>query len=352
MSATRFRFIDALRGAAALAVLLSHLPGLGPVHEWLDYGQLGVPVFFVISGFVIAASNANQRLTAGYIGRFILRRSLRLDPPYWTMLFIMVALAMPVGPLDVLSNMFYLQRILNSPLILSVSWTLCQEVQLYLFYVMSMALFQRLPGNGLITGLIAQGALAAFAVFTGHWYWHELFVPYWPQFFAGALAYWCVARRVHWGFAVAFLALVAARLYMHPAFLTVVCTAALLLILRERMATLGSGRVPQFFGRISYSLYLTHMPVAGYLYDHMHGVPVVPRTVIILAACLAAAVAMYFLVERTALGWSARVAKTPRPHRLNAAAAAAPLPASAVQGTTSASPIGAAPLPEPVVAVG
>ena len=45
------RYIDGLRAVAVLAVIVYHLqPG------WLPGGFAGVDVFFVISGFVVAAS--------------------------------------------------------------------------------------------------------------------------------------------------------------------------------------------------------------------------------------------------------------------------------------------------------
>ena len=61
----RFSFVDALRGIAALAVVLfhafegNHIPQLIPVMpRWItdiiDHGNLGVAIFFVLSGFVIA----------------------------------------------------------------------------------------------------------------------------------------------------------------------------------------------------------------------------------------------------------------------------------------------------------
>jgi peptidoglycan/LPS O-acetylase OafA/YrhL len=308
----RFRFIDALRGVAALAVLFAHLTEFGRYNRWANWGVLGVPVFFVISGFVIAASNADQNLTANYVGRFILRRSLRLDPPYWVMLLIVIAFVSPLSPGDTFANMFYLHRILDAPAALNVAWTLCQEVQLYLFFVVSMAVFQKIGGgNARVSGTIAQAALAVFSVFTAHLYWHEFFIPHWYQFFAGVLAYWCASGRLHWGLVAAYLVLVSSRLYGDHSAVTVVCTATVLLVLRDRMTTLGSGRIPQFFGRISYSLYLAHVPFYALLCAYMEPGPV--RVVTSVVGSVLAGWALYHFVERTALGWSAHVGKTAPP---------------------------------------
>ena len=75
----RFRTIDGLRGIAAMAVVLFHLNEAtvltyGPwVHRsiasLLAHGYLGVDVFFVISGFVIAYSVRNADLSLGFVGR-------------------------------------------------------------------------------------------------------------------------------------------------------------------------------------------------------------------------------------------------------------------------------------------
>ncbi len=86
----RFLFVDGLRGVAALAVVLFHFRGavnetagdwIWPVFEKLfSYGYLGVDIFFVISGLVIPLSVRNAKHTPGFLLRFAVRRSIRLDP--------------------------------------------------------------------------------------------------------------------------------------------------------------------------------------------------------------------------------------------------------------------------------
>src|SRR5688500_14125008 len=95
--AGRFVFIDALRGLACLWVLTHHLffneifgkvlrPAVHNAVEILAFcGSFGVQIFFVLSGFVIAHSLRDTTLNPRSVGLFILRRQLRLDPPYWVM---------------------------------------------------------------------------------------------------------------------------------------------------------------------------------------------------------------------------------------------------------------------------
>src|SRR5438093_125008 len=106
----RFVFVDALRGVAALLVAWHHITLWGPLESHSNRllpdfaltiarnGQYGVQMFFVISGFVIAYSIRGARVTTGVLGSFALRRSLRLDPPYWTAIVCVLALHV-FGPL-------------------------------------------------------------------------------------------------------------------------------------------------------------------------------------------------------------------------------------------------------------
>src|SRR4029078_6267041 len=52
----------------------------------LSYGRLGVPVFFVISGYCIAATAEATRRRDGNIADYFLRRFRRIFPPYWAVL--------------------------------------------------------------------------------------------------------------------------------------------------------------------------------------------------------------------------------------------------------------------------
>jgi len=66
----RLHFIDGLRGIAASMVVLYHLAGRTDATWFTQLGYLGVAIFFVISGFVIA-------MVADHVG---LSWSLRCSP--------------------------------------------------------------------------------------------------------------------------------------------------------------------------------------------------------------------------------------------------------------------------------
>lgn len=89
----RFIALDSLRGLAAVGVVLFHLPGLGPVGNWAvaESGYLFVDFFFVLSGFVIAASYG-ERLAQGFpLRRFALLRLGRVYPLHLAMVLLTLA---------------------------------------------------------------------------------------------------------------------------------------------------------------------------------------------------------------------------------------------------------------------
>src|SRR6185295_1906083 len=99
----RLQGLDFLRGLASLAVCWFHLTrfrynvpdprGYALVCQTGAYGWLGVEVFFVISGFVIPYSLYRARYRVKNYRTFILKRVIRLDPPYLVSIAVILALA-------------------------------------------------------------------------------------------------------------------------------------------------------------------------------------------------------------------------------------------------------------------
>ena len=126
----RIDYIDALRGIAAMAVVLHHFGG--PVIENLgfDFGRYGVLLFFVISGYVIPYS-----LTARHshpLTFFGLSRFFRLYPAYWLSILLMLWIgSKPIDGLQMAANLTMVQRFLGIEDIQGVYWTLAVELAFY-----------------------------------------------------------------------------------------------------------------------------------------------------------------------------------------------------------------------------
>lgn len=348
----RFLFIDALRGIAALGVVVYHahsgkhmeriaarLPGWA---LWLlEAGHFGVPIFFVLSGFVIAHSVARYRVDLPFIGRFALRRSIRLDPPYWASMVLVVGLGalskfvMPskgYSPPEfgqVLAHLFYVQEILGYPEINPIYWTLSMEIQFYLIFCLLMALAhatRRDSGDrrSLFVIFVPAFLLAAawpLGLIRGQ-LWPGLFPPFWHGFLLGMLACWGMNGTVRPAWFYAYAALVGGGSARSGDSFGLACAAtSVLVMIAAQSGGLGSWlgwRWLQFLGMISYSLYLIHNPITGALYNV--GYKITGRSAAtetfwfaaMIAANIAVASAAWWLLERPSLRLSHRLRLQPR----------------------------------------
>ena len=98
----RVETVHSLRGLAALAVAFFHFSNgnpnfyVPPVLRAIGAnGWLGVEVFFVISGFILPYSlwRAGYQLSPSNFGRFVWKRVVRLDPPYFGTIALVLLLA-------------------------------------------------------------------------------------------------------------------------------------------------------------------------------------------------------------------------------------------------------------------
>ena len=167
----RLQSIDALRGIAALGVVLYHAVSQAPnavPHNFLhwpaqsiqfltSFGYIGVFLFFVISGFCIhlqwAKSKAASEEKPIQFGPFWRRRIRRLYPPYlmaFALFMLMAALStgIKVTPFFVYDVVMHLLMLHNldphtAYSINGVFWTLAIEEQLYLAYFLLLFLRKR-----------------------------------------------------------------------------------------------------------------------------------------------------------------------------------------------------------------
>ncbi|WP_040802308.1 acyltransferase family protein [Nocardia concava] len=168
----RFEFLDALRGLAALAVVIQHSSErLWPAYfrfsqAHFGLGQFGVFVFFLVSGFIIPASLERGRsLGAFWVGRFF-----RLYPLFWACLTAALILhsvnrfGVPSGFLEhpvrnFVTNLTMAQFFLGAPdtQLIGAAWTLSYELAFYLF--LSLLLIARLNRRTVSLALLAIGSI-------------------------------------------------------------------------------------------------------------------------------------------------------------------------------------------------
>lgn len=202
----RFSLLDALRFAAALAVVGYHYlafpePGLGTpvsivapgVFRIAKYGAFGVDLFFVISGFVILMSGLGRSA-----GGFVASRISRLYPAYWLGVVataVVVAVAAPGHPFDlrqVLANLTMVHHAFGIDDVDPVYWTLWVELH---FYVIVGVLLLFRPGPSVLLGFaLAWPVVAALAQRTGSDFLATTLIAPHAPLFAARMAVFCIHR--------------------------------------------------------------------------------------------------------------------------------------------------------------
>lgn len=147
----RLQALDLLRFFAAIAVVLYHYTARPDQNSFpqltqiTQFGYLGVPLFFMISGFVIAAS-AERRTPI----QFLISRTARLYPAFWIGIFFTATIlwlfsSRPVGISQLLINLTMLNDYLGIANIDGVYWTLQVELKFYacIFLLLACGLLNR-----------------------------------------------------------------------------------------------------------------------------------------------------------------------------------------------------------------
>lgn len=166
--------LDLVRFGSAFAVLLFHLSQfsyLAPSHEtmiderafaWLGWvgvsGWVGVEVFFVISGFVIAASAEKSNAKD-----FLIKRGIRVFPALWVCSLIALSVSLAWGmPTGEALNAFVRSIFLSpqGPYIDGVVWTLVLEAVFYLYVAVLLVIGARMRRDLLNIGGLLLGAVS------------------------------------------------------------------------------------------------------------------------------------------------------------------------------------------------
>ncbi len=317
-----FHFVDALRGIASLWVVLFHaslegklglLSSLLP--NWLvaivfNWGSLGVAIFFVLSGFVIAHSLREAKIDFAYFRYFSLRRFARLTPPYYFSIIITLGFAilssnvkgvafapgeMPLSPQRLFAHLFYLQDIFRLGNINDIYWTLCLEIQFYLVFCLLLGLADwlnhawnlRYSRAVVFVPAAILAALYPMGVFEENVRAY-IFLPLWYGFLLGVFAHWAWYKRLNYKYFYFYAALLLTIGLLKSQGFVIACVITAILLLEvgraNRMQVWLKWRWLQFLGRISYSLYLTHVPILGAVF--FIGYKLFPRSAEIEVLCL------------------------------------------------------------------
>ena len=134
----RITFLDGIRGAASLMVVVGHSLEAGSFANdggqlVVNLGRIGIIAFFLVSGYVVAFSLARQSFTTFWIRRFF-----RLFPVYWVCVLAYVLLNLPpedgrytLDAVSIVLNVLMIQGFIGVASFLWPTWTLGNELVYY-----------------------------------------------------------------------------------------------------------------------------------------------------------------------------------------------------------------------------
>jgi peptidoglycan/LPS O-acetylase OafA/YrhL len=292
-----------LRGIAALWVVLYHYCGtrqyfpnldITPHSYFISKGYLGVDMFFMLSGFVMAhvyCRSFSEGVRQHYRG-FMVARIARLYPLHVFVLFLFVATAVlsqlasgaasgsftgipltgPESLTAIVANMFMLQGLAAGQLSWNYpAWSISVEFIAYLAFPFALPVIARASGaTRLVLAALLFAALASLAALTrgdfDQWDGPITLLRCMPEFLLGTLLYFTFRDHAQrpWLYGdLAVLALLSATLaclhFGAPDLLIVALFAALVLVAvgnNGAFARLANIAPLVWLGEISYSLYL------------------------------------------------------------------------------------------------
>ena len=333
---SRVEALDLLRLAAVLGVVLYHfgfwgptvngipqaaIPALAPVAK---YGFLGVPVFFIISGFVIAYSAEGRTATGFAIARFS-----RIYPTFVFCMTLTFLAIMFLGPphfnatwAQWAANLFVAAPALGQAYMDTSYWSLVIEVMFYAWVAMLIAigLFPRRIDSIILIWL----AITFANELTIDALWAEkLFLADDSGFFAvglliyefyrgrrGAMLYSMLALSIGTAVFQALHKLVKLAPHTGGVFdqwiVIAICLASIAIIFlatQVRRVPLPAG-LTLALGGLTYPLYLLHMQLGYVLFEHQAPDDAVLLVLTIVTGVALLAWAVWRYVERPAQRWT------------------------------------------------
>jgi peptidoglycan/LPS O-acetylase OafA/YrhL len=285
------------------------------------YGWIGVDVFFVISGFVIPLSLYGRGYTIQQFPQFMMRRLVRLEPPYLASIILVLAAwhlsAATAGSAasapdyswpQVASHLLYAIPLTPFSWISPVYWSLAYE---FVFYIVTGLTFASLIRRPIEWTVLVAAAISAL-LYRAESGFDVCIV----EFLIGIIVMRIVTgegnltRLLFWLCASIGVAFSAAGPWVGVA---VGLAAVAILLLRG----VQFGRWAIVAGSLSYSLYLTHtsigVPIVNFAKSYTNGLPSeIALMIVALVTSIGFAYLFSRLIERPSMRAARHIAMQPQ----------------------------------------
>lgn len=321
----RFEILDIARFTAAMLVLCYHYlfrgaaaDNMSPlsfqaIGEYARYGWLGVPLFFMISGFVILMSAQGRSPS-----EFVASRVIRLYPTYWFAVLFTAAVmyawggsAFSVGFKQVLVNLSMLQAFLGVPDVDGVYWTLARELVFY-FWVWLLLLLSRIERFDFWAAIfLCLSTLAIFVKLPGA---HLFLLTDYACYFVGGAAFYLLYKEgysiriiilILWSMGLAGVNLfLNTRMYTHyfNTHFSLLVALSTLLVFYLFFFSIALGVWKRFtskhamtMGALTYPLYLLHENIGFIAFNQLSGVA---NKYVLVISMIASATLLSYAVVR------------------------------------------------------
>jgi peptidoglycan/LPS O-acetylase OafA/YrhL len=332
----RLGALDALRFVAALSVVAFHFTGINPAWEgpapsdlsglsrWGAYGAMGVPLFFVVSGFVVLMTAWGRD-----VPHFVASRIGRLFPAYWAAVVLAMLFAFVIWPAgsvidghapakaDALMNLTMLQGAGNVQDLDGAFWTLWTEARFYA--LVAVLIVVGMTRRRVLAFAALWPIVASLAGTSKIELLQTALISDYAPYFAGGMLLYVIHRDGHdlltWllvgmqslfalRFALGEYPLALTRATGRPVSTTLIvlisfaCFGLVALVTLTRLNR-RSTRWMTFLGALTYPLYLLHQKIGLFVIHVLRG-EVSPWLAIgaALAVATASAAALHLLVEK------------------------------------------------------
>jgi len=316
----RFYVLDIIRFLAAFVVVLYHytarqdsyaFPVLSTITK---YGYLGVPLFFIISGFVISLSAHSRTAVEFAISRFV-----RLYPAFWVgVTLTAIVTTLYGGHVDIYqyaTNLTMLNDYIGYPNIDVVYWTLQAELKFYacVFCLLLLGVFNKFR---IWLGIWLIATISY--LFTEQPFFMGWFIsPYYSSLFIAGVAYYLLYREGgNWfNISVLVLSLAVSSMYTYEqaadfmampdsssrvtAVIVVWGFYLLFLMLALGKLIIKKSNIMYILGGLTYPLYLIHSKAGKTIIDQYK--PYLAEeilVILVIVIMLAASFLIHFYLER------------------------------------------------------
>ena len=282
--------LNTLRGVAVFIVMLSHYSNSSNLFSgFLGHGagKLGVMIFFLLSGFLMSFLYIHKKFETFEVSNYLIARFARVAPLF--IILIIASYTLQQMGFSFLYNIPTIEELFSHLLLLygsSVLWTIPSEIQFYFIFLFLWWCWSKKESYFYAAVLVIFTILSFFnfPVFEGFFYkLHYKFTIFetLPYFLMGALfgilykRWKAPASLIHPLYLLSFLLIILLypKIYfflfglkyyawhdLSILFMISEVFFVLLFLVPDNNIFL-SNKIGDFFGKISYSLYLLHLPI-------------------------------------------------------------------------------------------